>query len=158
MKKCLFMLFALCGLLFASCSSDDDNSKTMPKMSPNNTELSFDAAGGTKTITVENAEELNITQINDKETTTTSSGSSTSKDTNVMSISNGKLKDSKNVTEGGWFTVKVEQVDGVYKKLTFTANQNTGSARQKWVHVTCGGNLYAISFRIQQSKSSPTTE
>lgn len=147
------MLFAACGLLFAACSNDDDSNKTLPKISPNNTELSFDAAGGTKTVTVENASELNITQINDKETTSSSS-SSTSKETNVMSVSNGKLKDSKNVTEGGWFTAKVEQVDGVYKKITFTASKNSGSARQKWIHVTCGGNLYAISFRIQQSKSS----
>lgn len=150
MKNYLIALFAICGTLFTACS-DDDETKTMPKISPNNTEISFDAAGGSKTYTVENAKELNVTQINDKVTT-----SGSTKETNVKSVENGQIKDSKLVTEGGWITIAVEKSDGVYKKITFTASANTDTenSRQKYVHVTCGGNIYGISFRVQQSEAT----
>ncbi len=150
MKKYLIALFAVCGALFASCSNDDEE-KTLPDISPNNVEISFGATGGTKTITVNNAKELNVTQINDKVTT-----SSSTKEVNVLSVDNGGIKNSKQVTEGGWITISVEQVDGVYKKLIFTASENTDTqnTRQKFVHVSCGGNIYGIAFRVEQSKGT----
>lgn len=149
-KKRLFLPLAVCAALFAACSKDD-GTKEMPKLSPNNTDISVTAAGGEKTLTVSNAAELNITQINDK----TISGSTTS-ETNVYSVSNGKLKDSKNVTEAGWFSAKVVQDNGVYRKIVFTvtANTSTESSRDKYIHVNCGSNLYGLSLHLTQSKAS----
>lgn len=151
MKKYLIAFFAACGTLFAACSNDDDTEKTLPDISPNNVEISFGATGGTKTVTVNNAKELNVTQINDKVTT-----SSSTKEVNILSVDNGGIKNSKQVTEGGWITISVEQVDGVYKKLVFTASANTDTqnTRQKFVHVSCGGNIYGIAFRVEQSKGT----
>ena len=108
MKKYLFMLFALCAVAFTACSDDDDDSKVLPVLDPNNTDVYINAEGGEASVTVKNAKELNIVQINDK--TTDDKGKT--KETNVKSVENGKLADTKNVTEGGWFTAKVVN-DGV---------------------------------------------
>lgn len=150
MRKYLFMLLAACTAMLTACSSDDDD-KIMPVFSPNNTTITVDAGGGTKTMVVSNAEELNITQINDKST----SGSKTT-ETNVKSVSNKGIADSKNVTEGGWFTAVVSQVDGKYRKITFTVQPNTSteSNRNKYIHVSCGGNVYGLSLYLVQEKAS----
>ena len=151
MKKYLFILFALCAVAFSACNDDDDNDKTMPVLSPNNTDVSFTASGGEKTLIVTNATELNITRINDKVTQ-----NKKTTETNVYSIENGKLKDSKNVTEAGWFTAKVVQDNGVYRKIVFSVSKNTStdSQRDKYVHVTCGGNLYGLSLHVMQEKAA----
>ena len=151
--KRLFLPLAVCAALLAACSNDD-GTREIPKFTPNNTDISVTAAGGEKTITVSNASELNITQINDK----TTSGSTTT-DTNVYSISNGKLKDSKNVTEAGWFTATVVQDNGAYRKIVFTvtANTSTESARDKYIHVDCGSNLYGLSLHLTQVKATASS-
>ena len=111
------------------------------------------ATGGTKAITVKNAVELNITSINDK---TGNKGTVS----NEYSIGNGKLKDSKNVTEAGWFTAEVVKVDGVYKKIVFTVipNTSTEASRDKYIHVTCGGNLYGLSIHLMQEKAAKPSD
>lgn len=151
MKKYLFLLFAVCAAVFVSCSDDDDNDKyVMPQLSPNNTNISVEAGGGQKILTVSNAVELNITQINNK---TVSSGKTS--ETDVMSIANGKLKDSKLVTEGGWFTAEVVKVNGVYNQIVINVTANTGTeSRDKYIHVTCGGKLYGLSLHLSQDKPS----
>ena len=68
MKKCLFLLLSICMVAFVACGDDDDDKYVFPQMSPNNTNITVAAAGGTKTFTVSNAENLQITQINDKTT------------------------------------------------------------------------------------------
>lgn len=146
MKKYLFLLVALCSAVFMSCSDDDDK-YIMPQLSPNNTDISVSASGGEKTITVSNAVDLTITQINNKE----NGANNKTSETNVMSIKNGKLKDSKNVTEGGWFTAKI-----VDKKIVVnvTANTDTQNARDKYIHVSCGGSVYGLSLHLKQEKAS----
>ncbi len=157
MKKYLFMLLAFCAVAFSACSDDDNNDKTMPKLNRNNTNISMGAAGGEYSIIVENATtDLNITQINEK--TNSSTGKAT--DTNVMSIANNKLSDPKNVTEGGWFTAKIVQDNGIYRKIVFTVTQNTStdSNRDKYIHVDCGSKLYGLSLHLMQDKASATTD
>lgn len=146
MKKYLFLLVALCSAVFMSCSDDDDK-YIMPQLSPNNTDISVSASGGEKTITVSNAVDLTITQINNKET----GANNKTSETNVMSIKNGKLKDSKNVTEGGWFTARI-----VDKKIVVnvTANTDTKNIRDKYIHVSCGGSVYGLSLHLKQEKAS----
>ena len=82
MKKYLFMLFALCAVAFTACSDDDDDSKVLPVLDPNNTDVYINAEGGEASVTVKNAKELNIVQINDK--TTDDKGKT--KETNVKRI------------------------------------------------------------------------
>lgn len=147
MKKCLFLLLSVCMITFMACGDDDDDKYVMPQMNPNNTTITLGADGGTKTFTVSNAENLQITQINDK---TTDANNKTT-ETNVMSIKNGKLEDPKNVTEAGWFAAKVE---GKTITFTVTANSDTGNSRDKYIHVDCGGNVYGISLHLIQEKKS----
>ena len=56
-------------------------------LDPNNTDVYINAEGGEASVTVKNAKELNIVQINDK--TTDDKGKT--KETNVKSVENGKL-------------------------------------------------------------------
>lgn len=145
----------MCAVAFSACNDDDDNNKTMPELVPNNTDITFTASGGEKTLVVKNATELNITRINDKVTQ-----NKKTTETNVYSIENGKLKDSKNVTEAGWFSAKVVQENGIYCKIVFTASKNTSteSQRDKYVHVTCGGNLYGLSLHVMQEKTTDSSK
>ena len=145
MKKYLFLFFAMCAVALVACSDDDDDKYIMPQLSPNNTNIIVTASGGEKTITVSNAVDLNITQINNKE----KGANDKISETNVLSIKNGKLKDSKNVTEGGWFTAKI-----VDKKIVIkvTENTDTENARDKYIHVSCGGSVYGLSFYLKQDK------
>lgn len=147
------MLLAACAVGFSSCSDDEGGTKVMPQLDPNNTDITMTATGGTKAITVKNAVELNITSINDK---TGNKGSVS----NEYSIENGKLKDSKNVTEAGWFTAEVVKVDGVYKKIVFSVipNTSTEASRDKYIHVTCGGNLYGLSIHLMQEKAAKPSD
>lgn len=147
MKKYLFLLLSICMVAFVACGDDDDDKYVFPQISPNNTNITVAAAGGTKTITVSNAENLQITQINEK---TTGANNKTS-EINVMSIKNGKLKDSRNVTEAGWFAAKV---DGKTITITVTENSDTENSRDKYIHVDCGGNVYGISLHLVQEKKS----
>lgn len=149
MKKCLFMILAVCAVVLSACSDDDNNNnnKVMPQLSPNNTNISVDANGGTKTLTIGNAVDLNITQINNKST----DANKKTTDTNVQSVSNGKIADPKNVTEGGWFTAKV---DGKNIVIAVSKNSDTQNARDKYIHVTCGGNIYGLSLHLMQSKAA----
>ncbi len=150
MKKYLSLLFAVCVAVFVSCSDEQEDKYTMPKLTPNNTTISMEATGGQKILTVTNAEEINITQINNK----TVSNNKTS-ETNVMSITNGSLKDSKLVTEGGWFTAEVVKTDGVYKQIVINVNQNTeNKSRDKYIHITCGENFYGLSLHLVQEAAS----
>lgn len=145
MKKYLFLFFAVCAVVLVACSDDDDDKYIMPQLSPNNTNIIVTASGGEKTITVSNAVDLNITQINNKE----KGANDKISETNVLSIKNGKLKDSKNVTEGGWFTAKI-----VDKKIVIkvTENTDTENARDKYIHVSCGGSVYGLSLYLKQDK------
>ena len=52
MKKYLFMLFALCAVAFTACSDDDDDSKVLPVLDPNNTDVYINAEGGEASVTV----------------------------------------------------------------------------------------------------------
>lgn len=151
MKKYLFMLFALCAVAFTACSDDDDDSKVLPVLDPNNTDVYINAEGGEASVTVKNAKELNIVQINDK--TTDDKGKT--KETNVKSVENGKLTDTKNVTEGGWFTAKVVNDGGGYRRIVFNAQpyRDFEKNRVKFIHVTCGDNMYGIAFRLIQRKA-----
>lgn len=149
MKKILFILLAVCSVCLCACDDNDDygSKKITPVLTPNNTDLTFSADGGQQTLTVSNARELNIVQINDK--TTDSNGSA--KETDVRRYDNGKLKDLKNVTEGGWFTARIVQDNGIYRTMVITVSKNTDkNARTKYLHLTCGENMYGISMRIIQ--------
>lgn len=126
--------------------SNNVGNKEMPQLSPNNTNISVEAKGGSKTLTVSNAKELNITQINNK----TKGANNTSTDTDVQSVSNGKIKDPKNV-DGGWFSAKV---DGNKIVFTVTENTDTQNSRDKYIHVSCGGNIYGLSLHLVQDKAA----
>ncbi len=150
MKKYLSLLFAVFAVVLASCSDEKEDKYTMPNLSPNNTTISMEATGGQKVLTVTNAEELNITQINNK----TVNNKKTS-ETNVLSITNGGISNSKLVTEGGWFTAEVVNVDGVYKQIVINVTQNTeNKSRDKYIHVTCGTNFYGLSLHLVQDAAS----
>lgn len=163
MKKYLLMLLALCGMAFTACSDDDDNDdRRTPKISPNNTDLIFSASENSSEISVTNAVELNIVKINQK------SGSATtaSTETNVYVYGStdpkvNKLKNSKYVTESGWLTARVvTDASGRDSRIVFSVSKYTPSAQQEgktdkardwYVHVSCGGDLYGIVFHIVQN-------
>lgn len=153
LTKFLSLVFlAVMAIAFAACDDTDDNSsKITPLLEPNNSNLSFTAEGGVQTLTVKNATELNITQINNKVQNNNSQS-----ETNVCSVQNGKIANPKNVTEGGWFTAKVVSVDGVDKQIVFTVSKNTDTknSRDKFIHVTCGDKLYGLSLHLSQSNAS----
>ena len=152
MKKCLFMLFALCAVAFTACDESEEGAyknKIVPKLSPNK-DIQVGANGGTQVLTVLNGTDVKITQINDK------LGAS-GKETNVKKISDGTIKDPRNVTEGGWFTATVEQEDGVYKKIVFEVTPNSGDARTKYIHISCGENMLGAAFMIIQEKPATDT-
>lgn len=156
MKKYLFMLFALCAMAFTACSDDDGgDERSVPQLSPNNTDLMFSAAGGSQEVSVSNAAELNVVKINQK----SGSASTASTETNVYVYNGtnpqqGKLKDPKYVTESGWLTVRVvADASGRYSRLVFTASKYaaTDTQRDWYVHVSCGDNMYGIVFHVVQT-------
>ena len=149
MKKHLFLLLALCAAVFVACSDDDGNGKITPILSPNNTDIYMEAVANEPVyVLVENAKDLNVVQINDK--TTDDKGKT--KETNVRRYDEGKLANQKYVTEGQWFTVKIEEDGGVYRRIEFKAipYNDYEKDRVKYVHVSCGDNMYGISFRLVQ--------
>lgn len=155
MKKYLFMLLSLCVFAFAACSESEDgdySGKVAPQLSPNK-DIHVGADGGAVTVTVANAVELNVTQINDKESTSTGS-----KEVNVKKTSDGSIKDSKNVVEGEWFSAKVEKTNGVYNKLVLSVEKNAGAARSKNIHISCGGNVLGASFMLDQASGQSTSD
>ena len=155
MKKYLFMLLSLCVLAFVGCDESEDgmySGKETPVLKPNSSYLTFGEGGGSTTILVDNAIDLNIVKVNDK-----TSDKAGGKETNVKSVEDGSIKDSKNVTEGEWVVAKIVSVDGVYKQINITVSANTGGARTKFLHLTCGGNLLGLSLVVNQSGNSSSS-
>lgn len=137
-KNFIFMLVTLCMMAFVSCDDSEEKTWNVPKLNPNNTDFTFSADGGSRTVTVTNYDAWTIKNIHYE---------------NASGKDIVETPDDPRSMSGGWFDAKVIENGGKYNTLQLTVYKNTGDKRDKYVSMTCGDMGVAIHV-IQEAASS----